>query len=86
MPGSLWPGPATGHQPFPTDVRGQWGSRAGQGGDISYQRLNPVLTTSTELGSVMRVVHESRWDGYVYTFRLWQGWGGGNEAGGLLGV
>lgn len=25
VPGSLRPGPATGHQPFPTDVRGQWG-------------------------------------------------------------
>lgn len=25
VPGSLWPGPTTGHQPFPADVRGQWG-------------------------------------------------------------
>lgn len=25
VPGGLWPGPATGHQPLPTDVRGQCG-------------------------------------------------------------
>lgn len=24
VPGSLWPGPAAGHQPLPPDVRGQW--------------------------------------------------------------